>query len=67
MKKILMNFSENILSRSQMKQIQGGEVCPSQLYAYCESLCAYLEENTIQWNQCMAPGPCSNCTKGPDE
>ena len=67
MKKLLMQFSENVLSRSQMKQIQGGEVCPPQLYAYCESICAYALYNSNIWEQCMATGPCSNCTKGPDE
>lgn len=67
MKKVLMNFSGNVLSRSQMKQITGGEVCPPQLYAYCEAICSSYEPNSIPWHQCMATGPCSNCTKGPDE
>lgn len=51
MKKILMNFSENILSRSQMKAIRGGDeygtactrcadnkdyICSIQIHGGCE-------------------------------
>jgi len=67
MKKLLMQFSDNVLSRSQMKGIKGGEVCPQQLYVYCESLCSAYQYNTIPWYQCMSGTPCSDCTKGPDE
>lgn len=54
MKKILMNFSENILSRSQMKAIRGGmnmalHVRDVQITKIIYALFKYMEGVNVMW------------------